>query len=573
MKSLINNRIIFALAFLGVLYSCETTELDIAQNPNALTPNQADVNFLFNNIQEDFARHIEGGGTAGTGLSAIGRELVRTENFAGRAYASSLNPASSNGEWSNVYANILADIESLEPLAEEAGLTRHLGIVQFMEAYLMTSLADYFGDIPLRAPFGTAIDGSNGNISPELSPGADAYDMAFTLLDQADINFTNESLADPTFDFFYNNNFDQWQLATNTLRMKLLVQRRLVDPNAMAAFNAIVASGNYIQSGADDMIFEWPASSAANPDVRHPKFPISYTVSGANEYQSNWLMEQLRLSPITGDAALEDPRRRYYVYRQNAATPGSSTAAPSLETLDCSVEQPPQHYIDGGFTFCFLEDGYWGRDHGNQDGIPPDSFLRSIFGVYPAGGRFDDDAFTGGTPTGPGAGGAGAGITTVLSAELALLLQAEMAMVAGNEPMAGTLLGQAITTSVGTVMAFGSTDAGADLSFAPTAAQVTGFVTAITAAFTEADTARRWDILGEQFLISTFNNGIEGYNFYRRTGFPTTVQANIEPDPGLFIRSLFYAENSVNNNPSISQKASNTEPVFWDTNPTGPIAN
>ena len=41
-------------------YSCETLELDLTENPNALTPGQADVNFYLNSIQEDFVRQLEG---------------------------------------------------------------------------------------------------------------------------------------------------------------------------------------------------------------------------------------------------------------------------------------------------------------------------------------------------------------------------------------------------------------------------------------------------------------------------------------------------------------------------------
>ena len=39
--------------------------------------------------------------------------------------------------------------------------------------------------------------------------------------------------------------------------------------------------------------------------------------------------------------------------------------------------------------------GYWGRDHGNDEGTPPDNFTRTASGVYPAGGSFDgsEDVF------------------------------------------------------------------------------------------------------------------------------------------------------------------------------------
>ena len=34
---------------------CDTLELDLTENPNALSPNQADAGFFLNSIQIDFA--------------------------------------------------------------------------------------------------------------------------------------------------------------------------------------------------------------------------------------------------------------------------------------------------------------------------------------------------------------------------------------------------------------------------------------------------------------------------------------------------------------------------------------
>ena len=39
-----------------------------------------------------------------------------------------------------------------------------------------------------------------------------------------------------------------------------------------------------------------------------------------------------------------------------------------------------------------------------------------------------------------------------------------------------------------------------------------------------------------------YGNGVDAYNAYRRTGFPTTLQPNMEPNPGSYIRSLYYPQ-------------------------------
>ncbi len=551
-----------------VLTSCETTDLDITENPNALVPNQADPNFFLTAIQEDFARHLEGvvatedNFTQGNdGLNEWGMELVRTANLNGRNYQSTFQGTVADDEWTNVYRGILADIRSMTVLAEEANLTHHIGIAQFIEAYTITSMVDFFGDIPY-SEFGRLEEGIQ---NPIQDPGASIYDAALALLDEAIANFRSTPAADPTNDFFYDNDYDKWEQAANTLKLKLYLQRRLVDANAAASFNAIIASGNYIQDTTDDFQWSWPSTSATNPDTRHPRYGINYASAGAADYASNWLMNLMDTT--------DDPRIRYYFYRQAPTVPGAEIP-PDEQLLTCSLNTPPPHYVAGGFTFCWLPNGYWGRDHGDADGTPPDGLLRATWGVYPSGGRFDDSSFTAIAQTNDPAsfGASGAGISPILPAFMVDFWRAEMALVAGDDAAAQTHLASGLTKQIAKVRSFGALDATADLTFEPTDGEVTSYINGISNAFATGDSEAKWNVLGEQFLIGSYGNGVDPYNFYRRTGFPITVQANLEPNPGDFIRSMYYPEVSVNANSNVSQKASNAEPVFWDTT-NGPPAN
>lgn len=545
-------------------HSCETTELDITANPNALTPDLASADFLLNSIQEDFVRQFEGdsdfdandnwasgGNTTGDGFNELGQELTRVINMSGRNYVGDVYQASDmNDEWTNAYRGILADIRAMNPLAEEAGQTHHIGIGQFIEAYVMVTLVDFFGDVP----YSEAIQGGDQIFNPVVDPGADIYDAALALLNAAIANFNSEASSDPSTDSYYNNDYDKWVLAANTLKMKIYLQRRLVDASALASFNSIVASGNYIQDTADDFTYTWPATSNTQPDSRHPWYALSYQTAGANGYMSNWLMNLMDTT--------DDPRLRYYFYRQTSAVPGAEIA-PNEELLNCSLEAPPQHYIDGGFTFCWLPNGYWGRDHGDADGIPPDGLLRAIYGVYPVGGLFDDDSFT---PVGLGSGAGGTGVTNLLTAFGVDFMIAEAAMASGDTAGARAAMLDAFDKSVAKVQGFlVGRESGTDVSFEPTAGEITAYRDQIAANFDAGDTDGKWNVLAEQYWIAWFGNGVEPYNFYRRNEYPTTLQPNLEPNPDTFILSMYYPSNAVNTNSNISQKANQSQTVFWDT--------
>ncbi len=562
-----------SLAFI----SCESKELDITEDPNFLTPVQASPDFFLNSIQEDFARTIEGDATGdpqdnfqtggnvnGDGLSILGMELTRLMPFGSRDYRGGYQDIDTDDEWDNAYRGVLFDIRTMTPAAEENGLTRHLGIAQFIEAYTMVTLVDFFGDVP----YSEAVQAPE-ILNPALDSGASIYDAALGLLDQAIVNFTNSASALPPTDYFYGNDYSKWVRAANTLKMKIYLQRRLVDSSAEASFNAIVASGNYIQDTADDFDWTWTGTSASQPDTRHPRYGLNYASAGAGDYMSNWMINEMDTSG--------DPRIRYYFYRQTFDVPGQDGFPPDEELLTCSLQTPPAHYVSGGFTFCALPNGYWGRDSGDDEGGPPDGLLKTTFGVYPAGGRFDDNSVSAiaqaNDPNSFGAGGLG--ITPILDAFMVDFWIAEMAMVAGNTGAAATALESALTKQIAKATSFVANDPAADLSFAPTQTEIDSYIAGEISAYNAAGATAQWDILGEQYMISHYGNGIETYNFYRRTGYPSTLQPNREPDPGAYIRSMYYPNQAVTSNPNITQKTDQTVQVFWDTNPaTGfPLSN
>ncbi len=543
MKILFNKLCVVGALGLFMLQSCETTNLDLTKNPNALSPDQASPDFLLNGIQEDFARNVES-------MGETAAQLVRIEYMFGRSYVNNYQPNSFDGIWETAYTEMFTDINAMTPVAEESNLWYHVGMGQFMKAFMITSLVDFFGDVP----FSEANQGAD-NFNPNVDSGAGIYEVAIGLLDEAISNFNRTSAALPQNDFFYDGDADAWIRACNTLKMRLFMNTRVsTNGSSLAAFDAIVNSGNFINATADDFQFAW-GTNVVQPDTRHPRYGRNYAPSGgAADYMSIDLMNYMSVN--------NDPRIRYYYYRQNEVTPGQDGSDPALETLQCSLQEPPTHY--DGFPFCGLPNGYWGRDHGNNEGTPPDGFLRTTVGVYPFGGKFDDSTFDGQLI---GGGGGGAGVTPIMLASSSWFMLAERRLAAGDVAGAKDAMLEGVNISVNKVVSFGPIDAGADLSFAPTTADIEAHAALIDAAFDD-DPEGGWNVLGREFFTALYGNGLEGYNFYRRTKFPSNLQPNIEPNPGEFINSFFYPANFVNNNSSVPQKSGVTSKVFWDTDST-----
>ena len=79
-----------------------------------------------------------------------------------------------NNAWSTTYSTIISNNRVLAPLAESLEAYQHLGISQIIEAYAITSLVDYLGDIP----YSEAVAGIP---NPSRDPGDQTYGAMLTL--------------------------------------------------------------------------------------------------------------------------------------------------------------------------------------------------------------------------------------------------------------------------------------------------------------------------------------------------------------------------------------------------------
>jgi hypothetical protein len=206
-----------------------------------------------------------------------------------------------------------------------------------------------------------------------------------------------------------------------------------------------------------------------------------------------------------------------------------------------------------------------------DEGTPPDSQKRTAAGLYPAGGRFDDDSFKAITSITLGA--AGQGITPIILASTVDFWRAEAALSTGGTGDAKALMLAGITKSIAKVRGFITRDKGANTARVPATTVDASYLAEVGTLYDNA--TAKLDVVMTEFFITLYGNGIDAYNAYRRTGFPTRLQPNIEANPGKFIRSFLYPASETGSNPNVKQKVSVGQRVFWDNNPeTGfPLAN
>lgn len=534
------NKILAVLLVMVFTVQCENLIDDsLLDNPNALQESQVDADFLLNNIQLSF-RGVYSGAAGTTGA------LVRYTRLFGESYDVAIIPQTFDGFYQSAYAGLMIDVENLLPIAEANNLFFHMGIAQTLKAYTMLTIVDLFGDMP----YSEALDANNFN--PALDDDEAIYAAALSLLDVAITNFNKASLKRPS-DFYFPNKTGEnqriaWVKTANTIKLKALLNMKHVDTNVATKINAI--SDSLIWDQGDAFTFQY-STNTTNPDSRHPSFTNNY-INGGSTYMGMSIMHIM--TALSGRKQVRDPRVRFYFYRQTT----SNSVDPNER--QCMNANRPSHYGDNE-PWCQLEDGYWGDDHLNSSGIPPDAMLRTIYGVYPAGGQFDANQNTRGRET---SGLEGAGIRPILMPAFSMFMMAEaIATIPGvNGKDAKEILEDAVNASITTVQNFGASISDPDLIPDPAS-----YIAEVKTNYD--DDAMR--TIAVEYYVAAWPNGLEAYNLMRRTGYPSRadgIQPATVPNPGKFYRSVVYPASMVNRNDNANHKDDNHARVFWDTRGT-----
>ena len=135
---------IYCLGLLIAFSSCETTDLDITEDPNALGETQASADLFLNSVQRDFGRLI-------AEIEDEAAEAARILQYNEDTYLDHFGgPTNFDTQWQDAYQGILQDIKTMNGLAEEADQAYHIAMGKVIEAYVITALVDLFGDVPYR---------------------------------------------------------------------------------------------------------------------------------------------------------------------------------------------------------------------------------------------------------------------------------------------------------------------------------------------------------------------------------------------------------------------------------------
>ena len=565
-------KLFLVFAFFSIS-SCETVDLNQTENPSTLNQSYLDPDFTFNYVQLGLANFVN---SSNAFTQRVTRQMAMT---GGNTYDNAFAPVDFNDNWSTGY-NILNAIQMMEPKAIANNYSYARGASKVIRCYVLMTLVDMYGDIP----YTEAIQG-NANLFPHYDNSASVYKQILLELDDAIAILGQPNTTSNSFKDLYYSSAANWITLAKTLKFKMYNNARLAsadlgitDAQLKANMDAIISAGDYIDTPSKDFALKY-GDSRTLPNDRHPMYNDQYELGGG-AYIGNYMMwcmsTEKGFDTDVNASGLNDPRLHFYFYKQNA-----NPATYTNDTFTLPGRSRPSQYNDAAYASFYNStltpyvvsnwvgeasipsNGFWGRDHGDNSGIPTDADKRTVGGIYPIGGAYG----TAGTVQSSGTAGVkGAGIMPILLSSWVHFMKAEAILKVGIAGDAKTEFLTGINQSISKVTTFAPTYLATRINTIQQNAlnsNITAYPTYMGTQYDATSGDRTLELIMKEYYIATWGNGIEPYNNYRRTGYPSNFQPTIQPVWGSYFSTALYPATAVNNNPNTPTNY-RTRKVFWD---------
>ncbi|HZF65281.1 MAG TPA: SusD/RagB family nutrient-binding outer membrane lipoprotein [Chitinophagaceae bacterium] len=558
----------YILFFLVILFtSCKKDFLDINTDPN--NPTAIEVSKLLPTVQRAVADVLVTDGTGNNGglsqILAVYMHQMTTREEADQ-YGATSSEFYTDLAWEKLYASslstqttpqygVMQNLNEIIRAGTEAGNLRYVGIAKVLKAYVFSQFVDVFGDIPFSEA-NRLIEGIRG---PKFDDDAEIYPQLFALLDEgiADLNNTTAAniMLPGNDDLIYGGDKTKWIKAANTIKLKLYTQLRKVQ-NVSAEVTQLLASGNLISSTEESFLFPYGKNEAT--DDRNPGFG-DYTSTQRSNHVSPWLYEIMKGYNKRIFTGIQDPRIPYYIYNQIGKEQAPREALPDQT-----------EYRDSAFVSIVFGSVGPDRDRTQQNTI-------SVFGIYPVGGKYDDESAT----VANASSGTGAAPYRFITYADRLYLEAELINTGVISGDAKAKLEQAISES------FRQIDHVITTYVKPTQTvpaifntpAMNDYIAAVMAQYDAGNAERKLEIIMTQKWLSSVGSHVDQYTDYRRTGYPILFNPN---DPTMAPGGRF--QPPLNGNPftpgaqkSVPVQLSKSFPftLFWNSdelaaNPNAP---
>ncbi|MEO0873329.1 MAG: SusD/RagB family nutrient-binding outer membrane lipoprotein [Bacteroidota bacterium] len=240
------------LILLAIVVSACTEDFEeINTNPNS--PIEVQPSLLLRQVIYDYGEEMsyEGfvaGNLLGQYFTAIDFNLFDRHSLT--------EPQFGGNPWPVLYTNLRDNELILEQVKSNVALAVYEGPALIMKAYLTMALTDIYGDVP----YGEALRGAEGLVTPVYDGQADIYQATGGILD----NLSNGIATIESYqgsiplegDILFGGDLNGWVRFANSLRIKALV-RISGQADVASELQSIYDAGVYLNDNAQNAIFDF----------------------------------------------------------------------------------------------------------------------------------------------------------------------------------------------------------------------------------------------------------------------------------------------------------------------------
>ncbi|HAO49414.1 MAG TPA: SusD/RagB family nutrient-binding outer membrane lipoprotein [Runella sp.] len=551
---------------IAIASSCQLTELDINTDPNR--PATGSLALLLP-VAEN---------------AAINAHLAVNDaamGFAGLSTSSdsyNLSNTSFQGTWNANYRSLQTIEEMLKSSADGKNPV-YRGIALTLKAFSVGHMVDMFGDIPYTEAWkGNATE---PNKTPKFDKDSEIYEDLLKLCDQAIAELAKPQAVAVANDYFGGGSAATWTRIAKTVKLRLLLTSRKGRTNGNAELKAAFDAGGYITTSAQNWTYLYSKQVAPERNT-HPWYG-TYAGLGDPGYINHQLMGEMILN--------KDPRLPFYFYRQTSrvldqnnptdrgTTPFGGSYLPLRATFLEEYKRVFGFTADLPATEIAYIAGFFGRDRGDVSGAAADGPLRTAPGCYPAGGVYSDKATAAVALTGQAALNTGGdGQWPIIHSWNTKYYQIEAIL--DNTGVTGdakALFKSAMEEQIAVVVAQGL-KSDPTRAKAPAAADITAYVNEWLKLYDAAATnSAKLNVVAKQIWFCSWGQGMDLWNFQRRTGYPIQSQFKqfsvgimtpISKPPRQYALRLPYPQSEGALNPNASKYITDVifdrDPIFWD---------
>jgi len=240
-----------------------------------------------------------------------------------------------------LYYYSLTDLKRIKNEARKTENWSYYLMATVIESYVYQTLVDLYDNVP----YTDAIQGEEGNITPEFDMGEDIYTNIVDSLKYAlNLDVTTITSEDPEeSDIIFNGDMNKWKEFANTLLLKIYL-RESFKKDMSSEITSL--NGSFLSEDADFNIF------VNQSDKRNPIYATAEIEQKGNISMSRTLIGYL-IDDMYGSPNIRDSRVDYLAYRPNKVPEAHRALLQGDFYANSNV-----YYLGGSSTV-----NYWGAEN------------------------------------------------------------------------------------------------------------------------------------------------------------------------------------------------------------------